>query len=156
MSSAPSWGDWVRVVHDDDPAKPDEPYRDLVGLCGFYDGYDSRHGVPRPHRVQFSGKNWGLVYVFAVKVVTPKAAIDEAKCRCETARDAVLSSARAQHASSQLHAFDDVEYINATDATEDAVDELIAAEAALAALRPERLEGDTLVTEQRQERFDHP
>lgn len=94
--SRPSWGDWVRVVHDDDPNHPEEPFRDLAGRCGEYQSFDDRPGVPRPHRVALEPgmPGAGLVYVFAVEVVTPRSVIADAEQKRDEARAAIVDAAR--------------------------------------------------------------
>jgi hypothetical protein len=142
--SNPGWGDWVRIVHDDDPEKPEEPFRDLSGRCGEYERYDDRPGVPRPHRVALEpgAPGGGLVYVFAVEVVTPCTQIRDAEARVAEAKEAVIAAARAQHAASEEWVAVGgwkaaaERMLAAEDAVDDAVGHLIECERALAALRP--------------------
>jgi hypothetical protein len=144
--SNPGWGDWVRIVHDDDPAKPEEPFRDLAGRCGTYDGFDQRIGVPRPHRVRLSNGIGHFVYVFAVEVITPGQQIRDAEARVAATKEAVLIAAREQHAaarhvvarpSADSPTEARVERLfKAEDGVDDAVGQLIDAERALDALRP--------------------
>lgn len=93
------YGDWVRIVHDDDPERPEEPTRDVdvVGRCGLYEGYDDRPGVPRRHHVRLLTKDFrtlGVIYVFEVERVTPAAAIAATVERMEAAKAAIVDAAR--------------------------------------------------------------
>lgn len=93
------YGDWVRIVHDDDPERPEEPARDVdvVGRCGLYESYDDRPGVPRRHHVRLLTKDLralGVIYVFEVEVVTPAAAIAATVERVEIAKAAIVDAAR--------------------------------------------------------------